>query len=122
MCTLIVEYISSAHTLESVNRLAKILLEDFDKRYHPRDGAGSKGKVNFTPKPVTGAGNRYTGVHLYFFIAAYLDPCNKKALKNMMVPEQYNALEQMILDHMVHVGVALASDNATKDNSGEDRA
>ena len=117
-----VDVIASAHTLESVKRLAKILLEDFDKRYHPPDGAGNEGKVNFTPKPVTGVKNRYTGVHPYFFIAAYLDPRNKKALKNMMVPDQYNALEQMILDHMVRVGVALASDNATKDNSGEDRA
>ena len=40
----------------------------------------------------------------------------------MMVPDQYNALERMILDHMVCVGVALASDNATKNSSGEDRA
>jgi len=35
-----------------------------------------------------GAGNHYTGFHPYFFIAAYLDPRNKKALKKMMVPDQ----------------------------------
>ena len=98
-------------------------IEDFDKRYHLPDGAGIDGKVNFAPEPVTGAGNLYTGFHPYFFIAAYLDSRNKKALKKMMVPDQYNALEQMILDHMVvREGVALASDNVTKNNSGEDRA
>jgi hypothetical protein len=94
-----VDVIDSAHTLESVKRLAKILLNDFDKRYHPTGGAGNEGKVNFTPEPVIGAANhRYTGVHPYFFIAAFLDPRNKKALKNMLVPDQYNALQQMILD------------------------
>ena len=40
----------------------------------------------------------------------------------MLVSDQFNALQQMILDLMVRVGVALASDNATKNNSGEDRA
>ncbi len=117
-----VDVIDSAHTLESVKRLAKILLNDFDQRYHPPGGAGNEGKVNFTPEPVIGIANRYTGVHPYFFIAAFLDPRNKKALKNMLVPNQYNALQQMILDRMVRVGVAWASDNATKNNSGEDRA
>ena len=93
ICAHFVDIIASPHTLESVKRLAKILLEDFDKRYHPPDdGTGNEGTNNFTPEPVTGAGNHYTGVHPYFFIAAYLDPRNKKALKNMMVPDQYNAL------------------------------
>ena len=122
ICAHFVDIIDSAHTLESVKRLAKILLNDFDKHYHPPGGAGNEGKVNFTPEPVIGAANRYTGVHPYFFIAAFLDPHNKKALKNMLVPDQYNALQQMILDRMVHVGVAWASDNATKNNNGEDRA
>ena len=77
ICAHFVDVIASAHTLESVKRLAKIMLEDFDKRYRPPGGAGNKGKVNFTPEPVIGAKNCYTGVHPYFFIAAFLDPRNK---------------------------------------------
>jgi len=77
ICAHFVDVIASAHTLESVKRLAKIMLEDFDKRYCPPDGAGNEGKVNFTPEPVIGANNHYTGVHPYFFIAAFLDPRSK---------------------------------------------
>ena len=74
-----VDVIASPHTLESVKRLAKILHEDFDKRYHPPDDAGNEGTVNFTPEPVTGAGNCYTpGVHPFSLLQHTLIHATKR--------------------------------------------
>ncbi len=93
--------------------MTKTLLEDFDKRYHPP--AGNVGKVKFTCRPETGKRNRYTGVHPYFFIAAFLDLCTRKGLRKMMVPDQYQELHEMILGRMVD----LALDKETKNNSDD---
>jgi hypothetical protein len=106
--------LSSHHAQEPVKSLTKILLQDFDKRYHPP--AGNVGKVKFTQKPEIGERNRYTGVHPYFFIAAFLDPRTRKGLKKMMVPDQWKGLREMILDLMV--GVALDKE---KKSNGDDR-
>ncbi len=71
-----VNVLNSPHAQEPVKRLTKTLLEDFDKRYHP--SAGNVGKVKSTRRPETGECNRYTGVHPYFSIAAFLDPRTRK--------------------------------------------
>ncbi len=42
---------------------------------------------------------------LFFFIAAYLNPCTKKALKKMMVTNQYQELRGLILDMMIQVAL-----------------
>jgi hypothetical protein len=81
-----VNILNSPHAQEPVKRLTKTLLEDFDKRYHPP--TGNVGKVKFTCRSETGEHNRYTGVHPYFFIAAFLDPRTKKGLRKMMVLDQ----------------------------------
>lgn len=88
-------------TKAPVKSLASILLTDFDTRYHPPPD--DIGKVRFTCEPETGRGNRYTGVHPYFFIAAFLDLRTRKALKKMMVTEQYEELRALILEIMVGV-------------------
>ncbi len=64
---------------------------------------GSLGKVRFSREPETGECNRYIGVHPFFFTAAYLDPHTKKALKKMMVTNQYQDLRGLILDMMVQI-------------------
>ncbi len=93
--------------------LTKILLQDFDKHYHPP--AGNIGKVKFTHKPETGERKRYKGVHLNFFIAAFLDPCIRKWLKNIIVPDQCKELHEIILDLMV--GVALDKEKKSNNDS-----
>jgi hypothetical protein len=72
ICVYYVDVLNSPHAQEPVKGLTKTLLEDFDKCYHPP--AGNVGKVKFTCRPETGERNCYTGVHPYFFIAAFLDP------------------------------------------------
>jgi hypothetical protein len=48
------EVIKSVHSLEEVKDLAKILLSDFDKRYHPADGTG---KLQYSSVASVGFGN-----------------------------------------------------------------
>lgn len=103
---------------EPVKSLTKILLKDFDKRYHPP--TGNVGKVKFNRNPEIGERNRYIGVHAYFFIAAFLDLRTKKALKKMMVPVQYQDLRNLVLDLMVELAiekVSLDNDDRTGDNN-----
>lgn len=64
-------------TLQPVKELTKILLKDWDSRYHPADEAG---KVKYESEVSVGFRNRYTGVHPYYFIASYLDPRVKHML------------------------------------------
>jgi hypothetical protein len=108
-----VDILNSPHAQEPVKRLTKTLLEDFDKRYHPP--AGIVEKVKFPCRPETGEHNCYTGVHPYFFIAAFLDPCTRKGLRKRMVPDQCQELHEMILGRMVYV----ALDKETKNNSDD---
>jgi hypothetical protein len=59
------EVINSAHSLEEVKNLVKILLADFDERYHPADG---NGKLQYSSVASVGFRNRYVTVHHYFFL------------------------------------------------------
>ena len=95
------EVIASPHAVAPVKHLVTILLADFDSRYHPP--AGHEGKVNFSRNftPQLGKGNRYTSIHPFFFIAAFLDLRTRKALGKMMLQDQYNELREVILDLMV---------------------
>jgi hypothetical protein len=49
------EVINNAHSLEEVKALAKILLTDFDKGYHPADRTG---KLHYSSVASVGLGNR----------------------------------------------------------------
>ncbi len=110
ICVHYVDILNSPHAQEPVKRLTKTLFEDFDKQYHPP--TGNVGKVKFTCRPETGERDCCTGVHPYFFIAAFLDPHTRKRLMKMMVPDQCQELREMILGHMVNV----ALDKETQNN------
>ena len=97
--------------------LATILLANFDKRYHPP--AGNVGKVRFSPNPETGKGNRYTGAHPYLLIAAYLDPRTKKALKKMMVTDQYQEMRTLILNMLIQVAIKKEMQMKVDDRQGD---
>ena len=62
------EVINSAHSLEEVKNLVKILLADFDKRYHPADG---NGKLQYSSVASVGFRNGYVTVH-HFFLCCIL--------------------------------------------------
>ena len=110
-----VNILNSEHALEPVKSLTRTLLEDFDKRYHPP--ADNVGKVKFTEKPETGERNRYTGVHPYFFYAAFLDPSVRKGLRMMMVPVQLEELREMILARMINVALEKETHNNNNDRN-----
>jgi hypothetical protein len=113
ICVHYVNVLNSPHAQEPVKRLTKTLLEEFDKCYHPP--AGNVGKVKFMHRPETGKHNRYTGVHPYVFIAAFLDPPTRKGLRKMMVPDQCQELREVILGRMVDV----ALDKEPKNNNDD---
>ena len=93
--------IDNDETLEQVRALTKILLADFDKRYHP---AYAIGRLSYSNVVTVGFGNCYTTVHCYFFIAAYLDPRTKPLLKDIMTNQHLSQLKKDIVDLMVAEG------------------
>ena len=108
------EVINSAHSLEEVKNLVKILLADFDECYHPADG---NGKLQYSSVASVGFRNRYVTVHHSFFFAAYLDPRTKPLLKDMMTTVDFGKLKSDIIDHMVTEGLlANQSDKMTTSN------
>jgi hypothetical protein len=66
-----VDVIDCEDTEDPVRALSKILLKDFDERYHPAE----RGKVRYFREDVLGREQRYIGLHQYFFFASFLDPC-----------------------------------------------
>ena len=60
------EVIESDYAESSVVNLARILLEDFDKRNTPADF--QRGTLKYYCEDVTGSGNRYVGIHQYFLL------------------------------------------------------
>ena len=86
------EVIDDDNTLSVVKALTETLLADFDKRYHTSGG----NKLGYTNVALVGFGNRYTTVHHYFFIAAFLDPRTKLLLKDMMTDINLQQLEHDI--------------------------
>ena len=46
-------------------------------------------------------GNRYVGVHHYFFFASFFDPRVKSMLKDMMTDDDVSKLKEDVLDLMV---------------------
>ena len=93
------QVIASDETVPNVRKLTKILLRDFDQRYHPKAG----GKLSYVSTATVGFGNRYTGIHHYFFKAAFLDPRTHKGLKNMMTSDD---LKQVCPSRLLHVKIS----------------
>ena len=110
-----VEVIECQDSLEPVKDLARVLLTDFDKRYVP--ACATTGKVKYHREDRTGAGNRYVGIHQFFFFAALLDPRVAPMLPEMMTPEDYQLLKSDIIDAMLAKAKAInvkASDNTNQ--------
>ncbi len=80
------QVIASVASDPVVKRLTRILLNDFDQRYHPN----TDGQLEYSKDVAVGFGNRYTHVHPYFFKAAFLDPRTHHHLKKIMTVENFN--------------------------------
>lgn len=108
-----VDVIESELAEEPIRDLTRILLKDFDERYHPAEG----GKVKYFPEDTLGRGQRYVGLHQYFFFAAFLDPRVMPLLKedDIMTGEDYKELKGDIIDQMV------AKSKAMKKKSSDDQ-
>ena len=92
-----VDAIGCEDTEEPVKNLTQILLNDFDQRYHPAEG----GKVRYFREDVLGRGQRYIGLHQYFFFASFLDPRVLLILVDIMTDEDFQQLKDDIIDQMV---------------------
>jgi hypothetical protein len=75
-----VEFIATAINSEASRELAKVLLKDFDQRFHPAEG----GRVQYLSEVITGRYTRPITLHHYFFKAAFLDPRVRSFLPQMM--------------------------------------
>ena len=89
--------IRSNATLPMVKQLTRILLKDFDQRYNPRPD----GKLRYSSKVQIGHGQHYTGIHHYFFRAAYLDPHVHPALKKLMTAEDLQTVSYFKFNHLL---------------------
>ena len=79
----------SPDTIAPVKNLTKVLLEDFDKCYHPPSNDKiNVGKVCYTPIKEIGFKNRYTCVHPYFFVLEVLVPRMKNNMKGELFQPQ----------------------------------
>ena len=70
---------SNMNTLPAEKYLTEILLASFNNCYEPAD---NNGRVRYIGSPDLDFGNRYTGVHPYFFVASLLDPCTRDLLSS----------------------------------------
>ena len=80
------QVIGSGAAEEAVKKLTRILLNDFDQRYHPT----AAGKLKYEREALVGHGNRYISIHPYFFKAAFLDPRTHHYLRKIMEEDNYN--------------------------------
>ena len=79
------------YVLPVMKELAKLLLADFNQRYHTASDGES---VMCLSKAKTGKGNRYVTVHPCFFVASLLDPRTKNMLPSMMTNEDFEQLHK----------------------------
>ena len=80
------QVIASAGSDQFVKRLTRILLNDFDQRYHPT----TDGQLIYSSDVAVGFGNCYTHIHPCFFMAAFLDPRTHHYLKNILTVVNFN--------------------------------
>lgn len=106
------EKIDDKDTDPSVRDLAKALLTDFETRFVPNESDSSK--LTFSWGACIGFRKRYTTVHHYFFVAAFLDPRVKQKLQTFMTEDDYTKLKKQILLLMI------AEADEMGDRSGRD--
>ena len=80
-----------------MKKLTRILLNDFDGRYHPT----IEGQLNYTGDVAVGHGNRYIAIHPYFFKASFLDPRTHHYLKKILTADNFNEV-RLIINSAVH--------------------
>ncbi len=80
------QVIASVGSDPVVKKLTRILLNDFDRRYHPT----IEGQLKYSRDIVVGYGNCYTAIHPYFFRASFLDPRTHHYLKKILTAENLN--------------------------------
>jgi hypothetical protein len=80
------QVIASAGSDQFVKRLTRILLNDFDQRYHPT----TDGQLIHSSNVAVGFCNRYTHIHPCFFKAAFLDPRTHHYLKKILTGVNFN--------------------------------
>jgi len=93
------EIIDDPETLIGVSKLSKALLHDLDTRFKPNTHDSSK--LSFSWGACIGFRKRYTTVHHYFFVAAFLDPRVKTDLSTFMTEDDYKSLQGHVLRLMV---------------------
>ncbi len=71
------QVIASVESDPVVKKITRILLNDFDGRYHPT----IEGQLNYTRDVAVGHGNRYIAIHPYFFKDCFLDRCTHHYLR-----------------------------------------
>ena len=80
------QVIASEATKDVVMVLPRMLLNDFDRRYHPT----TQGQLKYEREALVGHGNRYISTHPYFFKAAFLDPRTHHFLREIMEADNFN--------------------------------
>jgi hypothetical protein len=80
------QVIASEATEDVVKVLTRILLNDFDQRYHPT----TQGQLKYEREALVGHGNRYISIHPYFFKAAFLDSRTHLFLREIMEADNFN--------------------------------
>ena len=80
------QVIASEASKQAVKELTRILLNDFDRQYHPT----TDGKLKYEREALVGHGNRYISIHPYFFKAAFLDPRTHHYLRKLMEEDNFN--------------------------------
>ena len=76
----------SRATKHVVKELTRILLNNFDQRYHPT----TNGQLKYKREALVGHGNRYISIHPCLFKAAFLDPCTHHFLRNIMEADNFH--------------------------------
>ena len=109
------DIIENPETNSGVSKLSKVLLDDLDTRFKPNTDDPSK--LSFSWGACIGFRKRYTTVHHYFFVAAFLDPRVKSDLSIFMTNDDYKALQGHVLRLMVEEAqrqkIAIAATAAT---------
>ncbi len=86
ICQSFLQVIASVESDLVVKNLTRILLNDFNRHYHPT----VEGQLIYSKDIGQGYGNRYTAIHPYFFRASFLDPHTHHYLKKILKVENLN--------------------------------
>jgi hypothetical protein len=80
------QVIASVGSDPVVKKLMRILLNDFDGRYH----STIQGQLTYLRDVAVGHGNCYTAIHPYCLMASFLDPPTHHYLKKTLTVENFN--------------------------------